>query len=245
MAIAVQTQLRVAGPIAMPQDGKTATFPPVEPANRVKVGLGIIGLGGDMLRLTFILCSSLFLVMLLGGRDFGQLRPGLAVAKAEAEAAPVTAAAPAVETAALADTAVAPVAVETVAVAATSLPMPVVQAPVLAEPVLTSLTPQAPIAVEPENTVFTLSSFADPAPETAVTPEQAAEGEIWYVAGNSLNVRSGPSTEDAVVGKLSRGEAMLVVAREGDEWAQIRIEGDGIEGYVATRFLTASVPVIN
>ena len=192
-----------------------------------------------MLRLTFLLCSGLFLVMLLGGRDFGQLRPGLAEAAAEAKAVPVAAAVPAVETAALAPDAAAvvpdlamPVAVATVVVA-----------PVAANPVVVAVAP-APV-VEPAGTgVFTLATYAD-APDATVTPEASADGEIWYVAGTSLNVRSGPSTDDAVVGKLKRGEAMLVVAREGDEWARIRIEGDGIEGYVATRFLSAEVPVIN
>ena len=192
-----------------------------------------------MLRLTFLLCSGLFLVMLLGGRDFGQLRPGLAEAAAEAKAVPVAAAVPAVETAALAPDAAAvvpdlamPVAVATVVVA-----------PVTANPVVVTVAP-APV-VEPAGTgVFTLATYAD-APDATVTPEASADGEIWYVAGTSLNVRSGPSTDDAVVGKLKRGEAMLVVAREGDEWARIRIEGDGIEGYVATRFLSAEVPVIN
>ncbi len=197
-----------------------------------------------MLRLTFLLCSGLFLVMLLGGRDFGQLRPGLAQAKIGAQAVPVTAAPPVVETVALAVEPVArPVAVAAVAPGPTVATAPVaVVAPAVAAVV--------PTAVEPENTVFTLSNYADPVPETAVAaPEQTAEtssaGEIWYVAGNSLNVRAGPSTDDAVVGKLSRGEAMLLVAREGDEWAQIRIEGDGIEGYVATRFLSANLPVLN
>ena len=192
-----------------------------------------------MLRLTFLLCSGLFLVMLLGGRDFGQLRPGLAEAAAEAKAVPVAAAVPAVETAALAPDAAAvvpdlamPVAVATVVVA-----------PVTANPVVVTVAP-APV-VEPAGTgVFTLATYAD-APVATATPEASADGEIWYVAGNSLNVRSGPSTDDAVVGKLTRGEAMLVVAREGDEWARIKIEGDGIEGYVATRFLSAEVPVIN
>lgn len=197
-----------------------------------------------MLRLTFLLCSGLFLVMLLGGRDFGQMRPGLALAKAEAEAVPVTAEVPSVETVTLASDAP-----ETPVVVAAVVPEPVVfVAPVLAVPEAAAVVPDvapAPVATEPENTVFTLSAFADPAPEASVAPEQAAEGEIWYVAGNSLNVRAGPSTDDAVVGKLSRGEAMLVVARDGGEWAQIRIEGDGIEGYVATRFLTAKVPVVN
>lgn len=204
-----------------------------------------------MLRLTFLLCSGLFLVMLLGGRDFGQLRPGLA--QAVAAVVPVTAEVPAVETVTLAsDAVVAPFTVAAVVPEPVVVQMPV--RPVLAD----GLVPPAPVdkglqarsvpaITEPENTVFTLSNYADPVPEAlaSTAPEQAAEGEIWYVAGNSLNVRSGPSTDDAVVGKLSRGEAMLVVARDGEDWAQIRIEGDGIEGYVATRFLTAKVPVIN
>lgn len=199
-----------------------------------------------MLRLTFLLCSGLFLVMLLGGRDFGQMRPGLTHAVVMAAAVPITAAVPEVETAALVPPVVAtPVVVAApVQVVATALPTPVLQAPVVAAPLLASVAP-APVAAGPDNTVFTLSAFADPAPEPAVVPEQSTDGEIWYVAGNSLNVRAGPSTDDEVVGKLSRGEAMLVVAREGDEWAQVRIEGDGIEGYVATRFLSAEVPVVN
>jgi hypothetical protein len=159
----------------------------------------------------------------------------------------VTAAVPVVETVALA---VAPAAVAGVE------PEPmVVAAPVVPEAVVADVAPlQVPVLApaDAENTVFTLSNYADPAPEAVAqaapeqaATEQAATGEIWYVAGNSLNVRAGPSTDDPVVGKLSRGEAMLMVAREGDEWAQIRIEGDGIEGYVATRFLSAEVPVIN
>ena len=193
-----------------------------------------------MLRLTFLLCSSLFLVMLLGGRDFGQLRPGLAQAEAGADALPVTAEVPAVETVALASDAP-----ETPVVVRAIVPDPViVKAPVVAVALDAEVAP-APVPVEPESTVFTLSNYADPAPEAGVAPEQAAEGEIWYVAGNSLNVRAGPSTDDAIVGKLSRGEAMLMVSRDGGDWAQVRIEGDGIEGYVATRFLTAELPVSN
>ena len=193
-----------------------------------------------MLRLTFLLCSSLFLVMLLGGRDFGQLRPGLAQAEAGADALPVTAEVPAVETVALASDAP-----ETPVVVHAIVPDPViVKAPVVAV-ALDAEVALAPVPVEPESTVFTLSNYADPAPEAGVAPEQAAEGEIWYVAGNSLNVRAGPSTDDAIVGKLSRGEAMLMVSRDGGDWAQVRIEGDGIEGYVATRFLTAELPVSN
>lgn len=195
-----------------------------------------------MLQLTLLLCSSLFLVMLLGGRDFGQLRPGLAQAEAEANAAPVTAEVPVVETVALVD---APP-----AVVAAVVPKPVAALPpaVVAPVAVAAKATPAPVPETPENTVFTLSNYADPVPEAApaaASAETSAEGEVWYVAGNSLNVRSGPSTNSDVVGKLTRGEATLVVWREGADWARIRIEGDGIEGYVAMRFLTAELPVIN
>ena len=207
-----------------------------------------------MLRLTFLLCSGLFLVMLLGGRDFGQLRPGLVQADLDAQAAVLTAAVPAVETVTL----MSEVAVEA----------PVVQEPVLVPRVVASVAPApaapmpiAPVAVAgavtstavvvpPANTAFTLATYADVPVVADLTvaaeaPEASGEGEIWYVAGNSLNVRSGPSTNDAVVGKLTRGEATLVVWREGEDWARIRIEGDGIEGYVAMRFLSAEPPAFN
>lgn len=233
----------------MQQDENSDSFPPVAAANRVKVVLGINDLGGDMLRLTFLLCTSLFLVMLLGGRDFGQLRPGLALAEVDAVQTNVTAKAPAVETVVLEVAAAVvpePTAIPAVApvVAAAEAPA-AVPAPILPEEVLAAVA-APPVTIEPENTVFTLSNYADPAPEGAApAAEKSAEGEVWYVAGNSLNVRAGPSTNDEVVGKLSRGEATLVVSREGEDWARIRIEGDGIEGYVAMRFLTPDVPLVN
>ena len=50
-----------------------------------------------MLRLILLLCAALFGVMLVGGRDYGQLRPGLAAlqndpAPAQASAEPAVAA---------------------------------------------------------------------------------------------------------------------------------------------------------
>jgi Bacterial SH3 domain len=218
-------------------------------------------LGGAMLRLTFLLCTGLFLVMLLGGRDFGQLRPGLALAEAEAKLVPATADVPAIETVALGSNVVAAVPVAQVApvIATPVLVAPVIAAPVIVAPAIAASV--APEATEPlpetiaqvappaAPTVFTLADYGEPVQadptSTPAAAETSPDGEIWYVAGNSLNVRSGPSTDDTVVGKLTRGEATLVVWREGDDWARIRIEGDGIEGYVAIRFLTPNVPVIN
>ena len=70
-----------------------------------------------------------------------------------------------------------------------------------------------------------------PAPES---------GKILFIGAKSVNVREGPGKDFAVVGRLARGEAVLVVADgEGpDGWSLIRIEGDGVEGYVASRLLT-------
>jgi uncharacterized protein YgiM (DUF1202 family) len=61
---------------------------------------------------------------------------------------------------------------------------------------------------------------------------------VRVVVGSSVNVREGPSTEAVVLGKLLRGEEVLVIRSEANGWARVRIEGDGIEGYVATRFLS-------
>ncbi len=72
-----------------------------------------------------------------------------------------------------------------------------------------------------------------------ITPV-ADSGKVLFVDAKSVNVRSGPGKDFDVVGRLVRGEAVVVVA-EGEDaggWSLIRIEGDGVEGYVASRLLT-------
>lgn len=83
-----------------------------------------------------------------------------------------------------------------------------------------------------------------PAVEETVVVEPGAvipaEGRLLQVTAKSANVRSGPGKDFDVVGRLVRGESVLVVA-EGDGpdgWALIRIEGDGVEGYIAARLLS-------
>jgi uncharacterized protein YgiM (DUF1202 family) len=105
-----------------------------------------------------------------------------------------------------------------------------------------------------EDPVFTLSALgnelvpgeAGTALDTAATdlPEvsEPADSTIWYVNANSVNVRAEPSTEAEVVGKLTTGEAALVVAPVDGDWARIVIQGDGVEGYVALRYLSPEAP---
>jgi uncharacterized protein YgiM (DUF1202 family) len=73
-------------------------------------------------------------------------------------------------------------------------------------------------------------------------PAPAAQSRVLWVKSNSINLREGPSTETAVLGRLSRNEAVTVVGEAPDGWLRVRLEGDGGEGYVAARLLTDTEP---
>ena len=62
---------------------------------------------------------------------------------------------------------------------------------------------------------------------------------MFYVVAPNVNVREGPGQDHAVLDRLPRGEAVLVqVTGEGPEgWSLVRVEGDGVEGYIASRLL--------
>ncbi|MDZ4068062.1 MAG: SH3 domain-containing protein [Tabrizicola sp.] len=128
-------------------------------------------------------------------------------------------------------------------------------------PVLAALEPATAPDVEPaayveperklvtaiEEPVFSLSSVGNetsPSAPEAPQPEVAAggEGTIWYVNASSVNVRAEPSTQAEVVGKLASGEAALMVQAVDSDWARIVIQGDGVEGFVAMRYLSAEAP---
>lgn len=220
-----------------------------------------------MLRLTLLLCFGMIVALFTLGEDRGQLRPGLAKAEAEgrldevwaearakANPTPTPAAAPAPE----------PVEVAVAAPAPEPAPEPV------AAPKVTLASNGPVIEVEAgrdtvqkvQEPVFTLSALGnEPVPgedgtdlEAAVTDALAEAGTdpaaapalnagtIWYVTADSVNVRSSPSTEAEILDRLGNGEAALLVAAVDSEWAQIVIQGDGVEGYVALRYLSPTAP---
>jgi len=83
-----------------------------------------------------------------------------------------------------------------------------------------------------------------PGPALKLSPEyrsteaaNIAGGSLWTVTANALNVRSGPSTSNSAMDRIRKGKQVLVIARKSG-WAHIKIEGDGIDGWVAARFLT-------
>lgn len=178
-----------------------------------------------MLRLTALLCVSMFLILLIGGRDYGQLRPGLAMAARDAapvEPAPVAvaepSAAPAEDDARVVEAAYeAPAEAPAAMTEGLSLPLVVQDRP-------------APDAV-----VTNVAAVPTASPEPALSPE--TEGGVWLVTAEAVNVREGPSTAEPVLDRLQRDEAVTVMWTDDTGWARIRIEGDGVEGYVFADYL--------
>lgn len=169
-----------------------------------------------MIRMTLILCAGLFGAMVIGGEDRGQVRFGLMPQTTPDTAAVASFAEPA-EPAQIADSE--PVMVAQAAVA------PAKQSPLLMN---ASFAPEAPLMTEPA---------VQAAPEA---PAAETTGRILRVTSRTLNVRSGPGTDYPVMDRLKRGDEVLVVAESdgNDGWAMIRIEGDGLEGYVSARLLS-------
>jgi uncharacterized protein YgiM (DUF1202 family) len=191
-----------------------------------------------MFKLLVFLCAGLFATMYVLGRDGGPVRDGLAgkvtplmqdADSPEREAAPRVILAAATKPAAAAKPAPEPV-----AAAQPEPPEPVVQ---IAAP--------ATEAVGESGLTLALPLVEDgteaPAPQ-AVDPEAAEPGDptVMYVSATSVNVRSGPSAETQALTRLPQGEAVTVLPSDTPGWSMIRIEGDGIEGFIASRFLSES-----
>jgi hypothetical protein len=64
------------------------------------------------------------------------------------------------------------------------------------------------------------------------------EPALVEVTGNQVNLRAGPSTADAVLGSMLRGDRAELIASAGTGWVRIRALATGMEGYMAERFVT-------
>ena len=54
---------------------------------------------------------------------------------------------------------------------------------------------------------------------------------------SNLNIRKGPGTDQAIVGKAAHNEVVTVLSKANDQWSLIRTD-KGEEGYVYTQYLT-------
>jgi hypothetical protein len=178
-----------------------------------------------MFRLLLLLSISMFLVLLIGGEDRGQMRHGLIAAAPEEEPAEGTQ---------LADTPAPPASGDVNLASFVPLSPPVPEPAVQRSKPAPEPVVEAPIAVAaPEAELQPVALLPEPEPEPL---------PLLFVNSNAINVRQGPSTSFAVVGRLTRDEAVLAIEPEQNGWVRIRIEGDGVEGFVAARLLTDRDP---
>jgi len=69
-------------------------------------------------------------------------------------------------------------------------------------------------------------------------PDPDPDLPLVEITGNSVNLRAGPSTNDAVLGAMRRGAQAELIAAPAGGWVQIRAVETGVEGYMAERFIT-------
>lgn len=95
--------------------------------------------------------------------------------------------------------------------------------------------PPAPeTAPDPEPEPEPVAEPAAPAPEPAIEPEP----QLLYVTGSRVNLRAGPSTQNAVRGQVVRGQAVELVTRLDTGWVEIRAEGVDGTVYMSGDFLS-------
>ena len=179
----------------------------------VKYGM-VSCLGCAMIRLTLLLCGGLYLGLLVLGEDHGQKRYGLMLAEEPPAAAP------------------SPQAVDDAVKDVVFIPARTVMEPTKVAAATAAAIPAAvPLVTE----VAAVTALPAPLPEPEIPG-----GTLFSVVSRQVNVREGPGTTFPVVGSLSRGEQILVVLDDSpvEGWSRVRLEGDGVEGYIATRLLT-------
>lgn len=191
-----------------------------------------------MLRLTLLLAMGLGAAFLIGGRDLSPAeQAALGVApkievhrdvvpplRVPTPEAPRVAVAPAADNLSLAATPATPLVSDASVIAAVELAM--------ATDGLESAPADEALAAEGEEPISVDAEIA----------AALSESQVWYVNASKVNVRSGPSTEFEVIGKVVFGDATEILTDPDEEWVKIRIQGDGFEGYIARRFLQNAEP---
>lgn len=181
-----------------------------------------------MLKWLIFLGVALYGALLFGGEDRGQLRAGLR----EQPVLPDVAAVPEPETPAIAQV----------------LDPPVDQVAEIAPAAVVQSLPQQPIRVLPAPELIAATApVADIAVPDLPTETIAAEApppntELRWISVERANVRNGPSRNASVTGRIEGGEAVLVLWVEENGWARIRVEGDGVDGFVHSSLLTDTDP---
>jgi len=115
---------------------------------------------------------------------------------------------------------------------------------------LTDVTPARAVIEQPETTGTTQFDLVSVAATAGQTQGVAAEAEpepvnipepdFRFVDGDRVNMRGGPGTDYAVIGKLYRNDMIQILKDEGNGWLHLRDTITGEEGWIADWLVTAS-----
>ena len=96
----------------------------------------------------------------------------------------------------------------------------------------------------PERAVIQPASLTDTPPEPTFNDFNNPTVTLRYITADAANVRDAASRNGSVIGRLERGEIVQLVEENGD-WIHIRIEGDGVDGFVHRRLLSTDAPSLS
>jgi hypothetical protein len=96
----------------------------------------------------------------------------------------------------------------------------------------------------PDQATIQPASLTDTSPEPTFNDFNNPSVTLRFITADAANVRDAGSRTGSVIGRLERGEIVQVVEEVGD-WVHIRIEGDGIDGFVHRRLISAEAPTLS
>jgi len=96
-----------------------------------------------------------------------------------------------------------------------------------------------PSPVRPEPAPVVRRAPARPAPQVEVAAIEPEEPRLEKrVEASSLNVRKGPSSQEGIVGAVTRGTSVVVVESNG-RWDRI-VSPDGVSGWAFGQYLSST-----
>jgi len=90
------------------------------------------------------------------------------------------------------------------------------------------------------NGEITQIALDDPITSSFSTIIEEAALPMMQVSGNRVNVRSGPSTQNPVMGRLVKNDSAELVEAMDNGWSKIRFGESSRIGFMASKFLTAT-----
>ena len=169
-----------------------------------------------MFRYLVFFGAAFYLTLLIGGEDRGQQRMGLTGAY---------------------DMALAP---------ALPAPEPETQPDTETQ---TASAPSAPsdtlrILPAPEQATIQPASLTSTEAEPAFNDFNNPTVTLRFITAEAANVRDAASRTGSVIDSVQRGEIVQVVEEVGD-WVHIRVEGDGLDGFVHRRLISTEAPSLS